>query len=374
MAAYHDGGLTYRGRGPTYRGLARASARAAATTLATGFAAGALAGTWSLVEAKAYTLRRRTVLLDGTGVSAGARLRILHISDVHLVARQRSKLRWIEGLAQLRPDLIVSTGDMIAHPSALAPLLSALSPLSGTPGAFVFGSNDYYYPKLKNPLRYFSRDTSPDGRELDERQQLPWPEMAVAFEQAGWLNLNNTRGRLSVGEWELDFVGVDDPHLGRDAFPPARAWQAPDPQAAGGAQVEGHGGFAPVAGSGEAHGREAGSGGLRIGVAHAPYARVLDTMVDDGCSLIFAGHTHGGQICVPGKGALVTNCDMPTRLAAGMFEWPDPGEVIRYDGAAPQSRQRHAWVNVSAGLGTSPFSPIRLACRPEATVLDVVAV
>ena len=92
---------------------------------------------------------------------------------------------------------------------------------------------------------------------------------------------------------------------------------------------------------------------LRLGVSHAPYRRVLDAMAADGADLILAGHTHGGQVCVPGLGALVTNCDLPRRQAKGLSEWHE------------------AALHVSAGLGTNPYTPIRLACRPEATLITV---
>jgi len=54
-------------------------------------------------------------------------MRVLHLSDLHLTARQHRKIDWIANLADHDPDLVVCTGDMIAQPEALAPLLSALS-------------------------------------------------------------------------------------------------------------------------------------------------------------------------------------------------------------------------------------------------------
>jgi uncharacterized protein len=86
---------------------------------------------------------------------------------------------------------------------------------------------------------------------------------------------------------------------------------------------------------------------------------VLDPMVRDGLGLLLAGHTHGGQVCVPGFGALVTNCDLPRRQAKGLSRWVVDG--------------RSAWLHVSAGVGTSPYAPIRFACFPEATLLTLVA-
>ena len=85
-----------------------------------------------------------------------------------------------------------------------------------------------------------------------------------------------------------------------------------------------------------------------IGVAHAPYMRTLHRFVQDGAQAIFAGHTHGGQVCLPGGHALVSNCDLPPSRAKGVSE------------------QSGVPVQVSAGLGTSRFAPVRLFCPPEA--------
>ncbi|MGH3425921.1 MAG: metallophosphoesterase, partial [Nocardioidaceae bacterium] len=80
-----------------------------------------------------------------------------------------------------------------------------------------------------------------------------------------------------------------------------------------------------------------------------------------GYPLVFAGHTHGGQLCVPGFGALVTNCDVGRARAKGLHRH-------RVDGHDP------TWLHVSAGLGTSPYAPVRFACRPEATLATLTPV
>ena len=51
---------------------------------------------------------------------------------------------------------------------------------------------------------------------------------------------------------------------------------------------------------------------------HAPYLRSLDAFTADGYPLILAGHTHGGQLCIPFYGALVTNCDLDTDRVKGL--------------------------------------------------------
>jgi uncharacterized protein len=83
-------------------------------------------------------------------------------------------------------------------------------------------------------------------------------------------------------------------------------------------------------------------------------------MAYDGHDLIMTGHTHGGQVCVPFYGALVTNCDLDTRRAKGLSQHSAGG--------------RTAWLHVSAGVGTSPYAPIRFACPPEATLLTLTSI
>ena len=95
---------------------------------------------------------------------------------------------------------------------------------------------------------------------------------------------------------------------------------------------------------------------LRLGLTHSPEPRVLDRFAADGYQLVMAGHTHGGQLCLPFYGALVTNCGLDRSRAKGPSRW----------GATTQ-------LHVSAGIGTSPFAPVRFCCRPEATLLTLIA-
>lgn len=293
---------------------------------------GALA--YAHVETKLFTTRRVTVPV----LPAGARdVRVLHVSDLHLVPTQRRKIAWIRSLAELEPDLVVDTGDNMAHVDALEPLLGALEPLLAVPGVFVMGSNDYYAPRPKNPARYLLPDARVPAQ--SEPRELPAADLADAMTAAGWLDLTNRRDVLEVAGLRLDLVGVDDPHLDRDAFPDTAAASSGDP---------------------------ATGGVLRVGVTHAPYRRVLDAMHADGSDVVIAGHTHGGQLCVPGFGALVTNCDLDRRRAKGLHGWPGP----RPD---EQGGETSSWLHVSAGAGTSPYAPFRFACRPEATLLTLTS-
>jgi predicted MPP superfamily phosphohydrolase len=251
-------------------------------------------------------------------------LRVLHLSDAHLLPGQRRKRDWVRTLDGLHPDLVVNTGDSIAHPEAVPAFLDSLGPLLDRPGVFILGSNDYYSPRFKNPLAYL-------WPRLDRRRytdELPWKDLRDGMVGAGWLDLSNARGSLRVDGRRLSFAGVDDPHIRRDRYD-------------------------LVAGAADS------DADLTVGVTHSPEPRVLDRFAADGYRLLFAGHTHGGQLRVPGFGAVVTNCGLDRARARGLS---------RYGvGRDP------AWLHVSAGLGTSPYAPARFACPPEATLLTLVA-
>jgi len=281
-------------------------------------AAGATAVAYaSVIERRSPRLRRVEAPVLPAGSSP---LRVLHFSDAHFIPGQTWKSDWIRGLAELEPDLVINTGDSIAHREAVPPFLDAIAPLLERPGAFVFGSNDFFAPVFKNPVRYLL----PDDGERAQGPELPWRALRDAMSDAGWLDLTNTRGYLKADGRRIELVGVDDPHVWRDRYDEVAG--APDPDVV-----------------------------LTIGVTHSPESRVLSAMEADGCRLILAGHTHGGQLRVPFFGALVTNCDLDRSRARGL------------------SRHGNAWLHVSAGLGTSPFAPVRFSCPPEATLLTLVA-
>ncbi len=308
--------------------------------------AGALA--WaSLVEVRWYTLREVTVPVLPAGQEP---LRILHVSDLHLTPGQQHKVDWVRDLASLRPDLVVDTGDNWAHLEAMPALLHALEPHLAGPGAFVWGSNDFYAPSAKNPARYLLPDarTAPAAPPVE----LPWGELGRHLVSAGWVDLTNRRDEITAGGRRLSLVGTDDAHLDRDRFP-----------AAGGPDDVRPARVVDDAGVTRADG---GDVDLHLGVTHAPYRRVLDAMHADDVDLVLAGHTHGGQLALPGYGALVTNCDLDRGRAKGLHGWP---------GARPDARggADSTWLHVSGGLGTSPYAPVRFACRPEATLLTLVA-
>ncbi len=288
----------------------------------TAVAAAAGIGYAAVIERNWFALREFEVPLlpPGTGP-----LRVLHLSDAHLTPGRKRLMSWIRSLDDLDPDFVVNTGDSIAHPQAIEPFLDALGPLLDRPGVFVLGSNDLYAPEPHNPAKYLA---GPSSRWIHRRKRpdLPWEKLRDDMTAAGWLDLNNQRGRMTVGGINIALAGVHDAHVKKDRYEQVagRADQAAD---------------------------------LRLGVMHSPEPRLLDQFIADGYELLLAGHTHGGQLCLPFYGTLVTNCGIDRERARGLHRYPDGGQ---------------AWLHVSAGLGTSPWAPVRFACRPEATLLTLV--
>ncbi len=278
----------------------------------------------TFIEAHSFRVRRVSVPV----LPAGApRLRVLHISDIHLAAYQKDRREFVAALSGLEPDLVVNTGDNLAHADALGPLLDAFGRMLDVPGVFAFGSNDYTASRLSNPLGYLSSSTSRHGLHSD-RELLPTEELRAAFTSRAWRDVTGHRATLDVRGVRIEFRGTDDAHLHLDDYSLVAGAPAEDVD-------------------------------LAVGVTHAPYARVLDAMATDQVPLAFAGHTHGGQVCVPGWGALTTNCDLPPAQAKGLSRYHAGDHAM--------------WLHVSAGVGTSPFAPYRFACPPEVTLITLTS-
>ena len=281
------------------------------------------AAVWGIgIERFLFTVRRETVKVLPKNSPA---ITVLHVGDIHLAPWQKRKAKFVHSLGALKPDLVINTGDNLGHVAAIGPALTALAPVLQIPGVFVNGSNDYYAPVLRNPLGYLAKPS-----ERSEGPVLDTPRLIAGFRSAGWLNLNNREGQLSIKGVKLGFIGVDDAHDELDNLDSIK------PQANALANSD-----------------------ILIGVSHAPYLRVLEAMGTAGASIIFAGHTHGGQVCLPGIGALTTNCDLPSKYAKGISAW-------RFAG-------RDVLLNVVAGLGHSIFAPVRFFCRPEVRLLTLIA-
>ena len=273
---------------------------------------------WAVViERQLYVVRQESIKVLPKG---GTPFTVLQIGDIHLAPWQKSKQRFIRQLAKHPIDLVVNTGDNLGHKNAIPPLLDCLKPLLEKPGVFVNGSNDYYAPVPKNPISYvFHASKEPKSARLET------VKMTNAFEQAGWHNLNNKAVEMEVAGNPIRFIGVDDYHIGKSNLSELAASQS-----------------------------------FTIGLTHAPYLEVLRGLTLRGAELIFAGHTHGGQVRVPIIGALTTNSDLPNKFARGTSGWSFEG--------------KNSILSVVAGLGNSIFAPVRFFCRPEVRLITLLEV
>ena len=265
-----------------------------------------------LVERRWYRRRRYRVELLPDGDRAA--LTVLHLSDLHFVAGDPQKARFLATLP--RPDLTVVTGDFLGEPEGVEDVVAALRPLRGRLASyFVLGSNDYYAPQLLNYAAYFS------WRRRPRRGVRGRPgDLVAALEADGWTHLRNRKDHLVRDGREVEAVGLDDPHIERHDL---RVVPRDRP------------------------------GCFGLAVVHSPDP--VPELVAMGYDLVLAGHTHGGQVRFPLVGALVTNSTAPRRMAMGLFRVGD------------------SFVHVSPGLGTSKFAPFRFLCRPEATLIELAA-
>lgn len=308
-------------------------ARVAGSVLA-GLGTAALAAlAWgSLVERNRFTVRRDTVpVLD----PAARPITVLHLSDLHMAPWQTGKQEWIRTLTDDEPDLIVSTGDLLGHEQGLEGIKRALDVFQGIPGVFVHGSNDFFAPSPKNPFSYLLESSAPQKTPV----KLDTEALDAYLESLGWLNLDNTARAMTINGSRLEFLGVNDAH---------RHWDRLDLLPGALDEMRENVGW-----SDDPSGPEA----VTIGLTHAPYQRVLNSFVNHGTDVIFAGHTHGGQVQVPGFGALVTNCDLPRQYVRGLHVWHHAFNA--------------AYLEVSAGIGTSIYAPVRFSCPPEAVVVTL---
>ncbi len=250
-------------------------------------------------------------------VAPGApRLTLLHISDTHFLAGDDRLQRFLAGIPEelgAEPDLVIATGDLIEDDTGIDPAVQSLSGLAARHGRFyVLGSHDYYQSVFQAYSKYVTKKRPTRAPPADTDR------LESGLGDTGWRPLTNATEFVESDVGRIRLAGVDDPYLDRHRT---------DHIERGPEDV------------------------LAIGAMHAP--DVVSEFALAGFDLALAGHTHGGQVRPPLLGTVVTNCSLPRELGARF------------------NRVGDTWLHVSPGLGTSPFSPIRFNCRPEATLLEL---
>ncbi len=263
-----------------------------------------------LIERRWYRLvHHRLDILPADGPPT---LTLLHLSDLHFVQHDRKKARFLAALP--KPDITVVTGDFLAEAEAVETVVAAIGHNRGRLASwFVLGSNDYYVPQPLNYFAYFRRDRT-QRRASRGRSS----ELISQLTDTGWRDLTNARHDVDLDGLPIEVMGLDDAHIRWQDY---RVTPRTSPDRFG------------------------------LAVMHSPDS--APETASFGYDLMVAGHTHGGQVCLPVVGALVTNCSMPRRLVKGVI------------------RMGPSVLHTSPGLGTSKFAPFRFWCRPEATWLEL---
>ncbi|PSR21757.1 MAG: metallophosphoesterase [Sulfobacillus acidophilus] len=216
---------------------------------------------------------------------------ILHLSDIHGRVGVFSWPPFLRWLADA--DLVAVTGDLYSPTRAREPLARALNKIQAPLGVYyVSGNHDYRHGVLA------VEPWQPGDRLLDNR--------VVTIEKDGQQMLLAGLPDLVKGEPRWDEVKAE---LQRRGLP-------------------------------------------AILLAHRPDAGLLPDL--DGVAVILAGHTHGGQVVIPGYGAVFRHNHLPGRYVAGL--WQKPGGPV---------------LITSRGIGTSEL-PVRFWARPQVIRIRLV--
>ena len=265
---------------------------------------------WMRLESRRYQINSHAATVAKPLPSP---LRILHLSDTHFRGEERALGILFETLGRDVYDFIFITGDIFDCPAGIsgAALFQKLNSRHGIYA--VFGNHDYFnYGYMDLVLHYTPGQGKPYAPQPTERFEK-------AVREAGVRLLRNETVEVSLGGTPILIHGLDDPTTGRANVRQAML------------------NFDPAK--------------LNILLTHS-----IDVFLDIGdneVDLSFSGHSHGGQVCFPLIGPVLTHTLLGRQYAKGIH------------------LLKGATCSISRGLGTSRFYPFRLLCAPEAIVLEI---
>lgn len=299
-----------------------------------------------LIERTYVQLDHFTVTVDKPGLPLGG-LTILHLSDFHLQERGWTQARKLAALRRLltaeQYDLVALTGDLIHDQAGLAAALAVVATLRPRLGGFsCLGNHDYWGSSIWGIIGPQSKNTGPwrladgvaAGRKLwafagkvvrNERVYAHTtahdiPAMCAGLQARGVQSLVNAATHVRAADIDIWVAGMDDLTQGTPDLPAALADVPP--------------------------------GAFLLLLSHNPDIWLEEAITR--ADLVLAGHTHGGQVRLPGLGAIHTQGTHLSRSqAAG---WFTRGATRMF---------------VSRGVGES--LPLRLAAPPQAAVIRVMS-
>jgi uncharacterized protein len=288
--------------------------------------------------------------------SADLDFTILHLSDFHLRKdRKGEKLfEFVRSLSSYNPDFIFITGDLVEKDIYFDYLIKMLEGLNARAGKYaVFGVHDYYNktPKefMKNMLK----------RQKEYRLKNDVSGLISKLGVIGIKVLRNERVSYALSpDFSINITGLEDSIIDKTDIAKAFGKHGKeDPKE----EVLNKSGSCRngTINKGLFVLNEADSHSLNdphkieICLTHTPDMDLFGRLVENGVDIVLAGHTHGGQVRLPGIGAIIAGCNMKAKYASGLYYFK---KFVLY---------------VSRGLGEGRYSPFRFYCPPEATVIKV---
>lgn len=256
---------------------------------------GLVIGAWAVWGRRRF-VRVSRVDVEVSGLAAALDgYRIVHLSDLHIGSYDPKDrgMSWVERANALEPDLIAVTGDLVTTGTTFYDdVAEVLGSLRAPGGVFVsLGNHDQWDPDA----------------------------LTRAIESRGVRVLRNRWVSVEAGGAALRVGGLDDWYTGRDDLDRALCAHPDEPT---------------------------------ILLSH--YPRFFEAAARRGADLVLSGHTHGGQLAVPGLARRLNIAALSERWFAGRY------------------RLGSCTLHVSAGLGTTG-PPMRLGVAPEIAVLALRA-
>lgn len=294
----------------------------------------------------------------------------LHISDLHLRKdRNGEKLtKFVKSLGNLETDFVFITGDLVERNEYFDILLDMLSPLKAKIAKYaVFGVHDYYNKSAWEFTRNMLKKKKSYKRSNDT------PELVSKLKEAGINVLQNEKVNIKLPvkidgmQIGLEIAGIDDPIIEKadtkkifingfenntakndeQAMPQSHLQEVTGDKKTSSSVKQA---FIPASRNEHVLNNP---DKMLICLTHTPDRGLIAELSTNGADLIIAGHTHGGQVRLPGIGALISGCNIKTKYASGLFYFK---KFVLF---------------ISKGLGTGRYSPFRFYCQPEAVIINV---
>jgi len=311
---------------------------------------------------------------------------ILHLSDFHLRkdAKGKKLFKFIQSLKSITPspDFILFTGDLVEKNENFPFLFKMLEGLNANYGKFaVFGVHDYFNKSPKEFLKNMIK------RKKEYKRANDVTELMGKLNSIGIKVLRNEnitfcldKKAHPIGQINnIEIIGVEDSIIKRTDV--AKAFSGlnnignlkPElenkPAIIHSIQRKDFGKTDAMDFQSYITGRNKNKykqtfkpcnsslhtlntdGTIRIVLTHTPDMDLLVDLSGQNVDVVLCGHTHGGQVRLPGAGALISGCNIKTRYCSGLFYFKN---FVLY---------------TTRGLGEGRYSPFRFYCQPEATLI-----